>query len=657
MCGIAGILNFKESVSPGHISGMADILRHRGPDDEGYLAVDLKGNVACPLIGNDSTVEGPHINRFSRPAHMLLAHRRLSIIDPSPAGHQPMSNREGTLWIIYNGEIYNYLELREELGKLNYSFRTNTDTEVLLAAYEQWGMDCLAKFNGMWAFVIYDRRKNVLFGARDRFGVKPFYYYKDHDLFAFASEIKAIAGLPFVKTGINRRAVFDYLVCGYQENEEEGVFRNIFELGPSCAFSHDLKDNTFKKWKYYTLQYTDRWERYNQNRLNEYSATIRALLFDAVKLRLRSDVPVGSCLSGGIDSTAIVCIINNFLERQHIQQIGEKQKVFTVCHDSNDIDESRWAKIAVERSGATWFKTTPTSAELLEDLEDLVYTQDTPFSSTSIYTQYRIMRLAKKSGIKVLLDGQGGDELFTGYSPLYGPFFIEMLKHLDLGRCMNEWKGLRNSPIHQNILLRSLLNITGAKLLPTFLNKFIIKLKINENNYINKDFWNTYSHRLTSLSDKAKTSLNQKLYDYMVRGNLKSLLRYEDRNTMRFSIESRTPFADDIHLIEYVFQIPSVYKIHNGWSKYLLREATKGILPEQIRLRKDKIGFATPEHSWLKEIKDNCREILTHDISEFLDVDRILRDWDKLLEKRQAGDFTGIWKFINLAVWQKVYGL
>ncbi len=657
MCGIAGIYSRKEKAETGWISSMNDVLRHRGPDDEGFLAVDTENKVLRHLVGRESKVEGTNIDAVRISANLLLGHRRLSILDPSPLGHQPMSSNDGSLWIVFNGEIYNYIELRDELRTMGHEFRTSTDTEVLLASYEKWGEACLSRLNGMWSFVIYDRRENILFGARDRFGVKPFYYYADHAYFAFASEIKALIGLPFIKKEINPRAVFDYLALGFEETEEEGFFKNILELKPAFAFKIDLASGEFRKWKYYALNYTDRWERFNEQSLRNYSIKIKELLFNAVTLRLRSDVPVGTCLSGGLDSSTIVCIISSLLEKENLAQIGEHQKVFTACYEREDIDERKWAGLAVEKTGSSWFQTFPDSNGMLNDLHDLVYSQDIPFGSTSIYAQYRVMKLAHEQGIKVLLDGQGGDELFSGYTPHYGPFFMEIIKHRDITKFIEEWTSLHNAPTNKKMLAVYIARILGALIIPDFLKGVILKKRAAEHGYINEDFWETYGSRTSSLKDRAKTSLNHKLYESMISLSLKTLLKYEDRNSMRFSIESRTPFADDINLIEYIFQIPAIYKIYKGWSKYLLRETGRGVLPEEIRLRKDKIGFATPEYYWLIEKKNELRGFITSELNDFINVHHILRDWDSILEGQPKIGITNIWKFINLAVWKRAYSV
>lgn len=653
MCGIAGVWG-PESMPPALVKAMTDTLSHRGPDDEGFLAVDVDKASVSSLIGPDSKVHGKAIESFQLNANLYLGHRRLSIIDPSPAGHQPMSDNDNSCWIVFNGEIYNYIELREEL-KSTYSFRTNTDTEVVLAAYKVWGKSCVDRFNGMWAFVIYDQKNRLLFGSRDRFGVKPLYYTFADNKFSFASEIKGLLALPFVERRLNSNAVFDYLTMSLEEQEIEGFFKGIYELKPANSFKLNMDNGKFEKWQYFGLEYSDQWERYDTNQAESHISKVRELLFNAVRLRLRSDVPVGSCLSGGVDSSSVVCIINELLKDEKFAQIGEHQKVFTACYRQPEIDESRWAKLVAEKTNATWHQCYPNAEELLIDLEDLVRTQDIPFGSTSIYSQFRVMKLAADNGMKVILDGQGGDELFTGYTPFYRAFFAEMLKSADFNRLWNEWKYMVNAPIGQKEVSFSLLKLAMLKILPVSLKRALKKMYRKENSYISQEFWSQEQPRLDRMDQRGYTSLNSMLHSLMTGVNLKVLLKYEDRNSMRFSIESRTPFADDLPLIEALFKMPSSYKINNGWSKFLLRESMMGILPDEIRTRRDKVGFATPEYFWLNSIGNDLCDYLTDDLEDLYNVKRLRSDWTTLLKKQSQIGISNIWKFINLAVWLKVY--
>lgn len=634
---------------------MASVMRHRGPDDEGYLAVNSSSGKVYGLVGDESRVRGENIAAFHNKADLLLAHRRLSIIDLSNKGHQPMSNARGDIWITYNGEIYNYVAIREELTRRGRVFRTDTDTEVLLAAYEEWGEKCLERFDGMWSFVIYDKKRNVLFGARDRFGVKPFYYFNKDGYFVFASEVKAIVALPFVEKRINRSAVFDYLVTGLEEAEEEGFFSNVFELLPATAFEMDLGRARLRKWRYYSLECNESWEPFDKRRFTKHVSEVRGLVIDAVGTRLLSDVPVGSCLSGGLDSSSIVCVINNLLNENAISQIGTRPRTFTAGYEAADIDESAWAGLVAKKTRALSFTTRPCREGLMEDLEALVFTQDFPFGSTSIYAQYCVMKLANKEGVKVLLDGQGADELFSGYPTHYAPFYAEMLSRLRLFSLLREVRAVGNAPLGGRALFGSLIKYLTAGNLPAGLVSAMYKRKAPELGYLNAGFWSDYRDRLNDLGQSKPSSLNRYLLNSLIGNGLKTLLRYEDRNSMRFSVEARTPFADNRALIEYVFSIPAVYKIHNGWSKAILRKSMEGIVPGEISRRRDKIGFATPEHEWLRGSKDVLKEYVDRGIDDFIDTGKVLKDWESLIAERPGSTLTKIWRFINLGVWRKVY--
>jgi len=567
-----------------------------------------------------------------------------------------MSNKNKSIWITYNGEIYNYIEIREELVKLGYIFKTQTDTEVILYSYEEWGEDCLQKFNGMWAFVIYDKIKNILFGARDRFGVKPFYYYYDKRYFAFASEIKSLVSLPFIEKKINNGALFDFLAFSGIASNEETIFKSIYELQPSNGFLFHLSSNTFKIKKYYSLKYNGKFESFNNKKSVEYIADIKNLVTNSVKLRLRSDVPVGSALSGGIDSTSIVCLINS-IKKDSKYSINTEQKVFTASFKEKDIDESNWACIAAKHSSSLWYKTFPNSKDYLSDIEKITYAQDIPYGSPSIYAQYKVMELAKQEGVTVLLDGQGGDELFTGYTMYYDLYLYELLRNLNIKSFFNEIKCLKNAPVDKRVAIVSFLKQIRRSILPYW----IIKKKRTKQggvfNYINREFWNDKKGRFDLIKNRDFKSLNQMLFEYFTRQKLQTLLKYEDRNSMNFSIESRTPFADDINLIEYVFNTPASYKIHNGWSKYLLRESMGGIIPEKIRKRVDKKGFSTPEKGWLQVLKFDLMRYVTDDLGEFVNLQYLKKNIHKNLNDISYEEAQMLWRIFAVSVWKKVFGV
>jgi asparagine synthase (glutamine-hydrolysing) len=659
MCGIAGFGGSGVPLEPQGIRTMTDALRHRGPDDEGYLALTISPPGAFHFTGKDSKVPGQPLETFTfkQPVRFFLGHRRLSILDPTPAGHQPMSNRDETIWLIYNGEIYNYLELRETLRQRDHWFRTDTDSEVLLAAYEQWGVNCLEKLDGMWSFVIYDKRKNLLFGSRDRFGVKPLYYYQDRGYFAFASEIKALLTLPFIEKALNPGVVFDFLAFSGFNLVEESFFKGIFELAPAHAFTYGLSSGEVKKWKYYTLPWQEHWEAFHPGKSQGHIQTLRDLLFEAVRRRLRADVPVGSALSGGIDSSAIVCLIRQIMTKEGQPALGDRQKVFNIGFPGKSVDESTWAKRAANHSDALFFQVEPTAAEFLEDIEDFTYYQDTPVGTPAAYANYRVMRLAKENDVKVLLDGQGADELFTGYTMYYPVFYSQLLKHGHIKDFTREMQQIKNAPLEKKNLIIDMLKQARRSLVPYSLLRRRRQQQKRWQELLHPGFWETHKHRVDLIRVRDFNSLNAMLHEYFTWQKLGNLLKYEDRNSMRFSLEARTPFADSINLVEYVFNIPAIYKIHNGWSKYLLRESMKGIIPEEIRLRTDKKGFFIPDLEWLSFLKNRLADYLNEDLGEFVNVARVKKQLALGLDNASYETIRLLWNIITLGVWQRVFSL
>ncbi|WP_029165763.1 asparagine synthase (glutamine-hydrolyzing) [Aminiphilus circumscriptus] len=659
MCGICGLLNINSNANALTIHTMAQRLRHRGPDDEGYIAVSMRNGTVTPLGGADSQLFLPDVSRFEGEADLYLAHRRLSIIDLSPAGHQPMSYDDGNLWVTFNGELYNYQSLRADLEKLGHRFKTRTDTEVLLAAYREWGEKCLDRFDGMWAFVLYDRRRNLLFGSRDRFGVKPLYYVKNDGFFAFASEVKAFAVLPGFRRTVRSEAIFDYLVFGVERWDDGATFlEEVLELPPAHAFRFDLADKRLHVRRYYELPYDDgaAWEPFSAKKATEYVERVRELLFASVRCHLSSDVPVGSCLSGGIDSSSIFGVIGAILKGERITEVGDRPRAFTACYEDVSIDESAWARLVAEHTGGEWYAVYPRGDELIKDLEDLVYTQDFPFGSTSIYAQYRVMKLAKDRGVTVLLDGQGGDELFTGYAPYYTAFFREMLKKNAWGDLAREWRALGNAPMGKKSLAVGMFISVFKKSLPQSIKRVGYARRNLLLEYISPSLKEKYlSSGLERMAGRMYdwNSLNEMLFSLISSASLPALLRYEDRNSMRFQIESRTPFADDRKMIEEVFSIPSSYKIHNGFSKWLLREAMKPLLPEKVYRRCDKIGFATPEYSWLQPKRAYFKTLIDESLAPFLDIRKIQAEWDTLFAKQPRKGTMPLWRIINLAMWMR----
>jgi len=620
MCGIAGIYNLNnESVSQDTLKRMGDIIRHRGPDDEG-LWIDRN-------IG--------------------FGHRRLSIIDLSPAGHQPMSNEDKTIWITYNGEVYNYIELRPELEAKGHRFISHTDTEVILHAYEEYGEECLNKFNGMFAFCLWDSRQNKLFCARDRFGIKPFYYYFDAKMFAFASEIKALLENKGIEKRPNNQIICDYLVYGYLDHTEETFFARIKQLPPAHYLV--IKDGKLSRKRYWDLNPDEKYESSNDLK---YAQRFYELFEDSIRLRLRSDVPVGTCLSGGLDSSSIVCVVNNLLWGQtlNIQGLTPMQKTFSSCFEDKTYDEREFIQEVINKTKVEANFTFPDGKKLFDIIPEVIWHQDEPFGSTSIFAQWHVMQLARAKGVIVLLDGQGADELLAGYHGYYDFYFTDLIKTFQFKRLIQELD--LYSKYHSYSKLSTLVRLIRP-FLPYSLSSYlksILKTKISS--WVDPDFVKTYQRKIVSVQ-KYKGCLDDHLYQFFTNSSLPALLHYEDRNSMAFSVEARVPFLD-YRLVEFIFSLPSSQKIRDGITKIVLRNAMKGILPEKVRMRMDKMGFVTPADVWFRTVaKEKILEIFNSDSFRnrgYFNVREIKKEFDTHCRGEKDMHFT-IWRWINLELW------
>lgn len=669
MCGICGILKRNESEIhlPSVIKLMCNSIKHRGPDDEGFALFKLNDEFHVSAGSTDTQTTAwntdynyspkYHIEELSNTFQLALGHRRLSVIDLSEAAHQPMCLTDNDIWITLNGEIYNYLELKNELTEKGYNFISRSDTEVLLNAYKEWGIDCLQKLNGMWSFVIYDKRKNILFGSRDRFGVKPLYYYSDSNVFAFASEQKAFLKIPDNNIGINESGIFDYLYLNQIEMREEGFFKNIYELKPAHYFIYHINNHQLSATKYYELDFEKRLSAFDPLKQAEYQQKTRELIRNAIDIRLRSDIAVGFCLSGGIDSSSIVCMAAEITKEKTSKLNGDALKCFTAINQSDQFNEAKWAELVVNKTNTEWIKANCTSADLMKELEKIIYHQDIPLLSTSTYAQYKVMQKAALNGIHILIDGQGGDEIFAGYAPFYSAYYSELICNMKLKTLYDELKNIANSPTSINIYAKSLIKYGLDKLLSKNIRKTLSEQIKSEAKYLKADFIKNNKAGISFAGEYQLIGTNYLLHKYVTESYLKNLLRWEDRCSMAFSVESRTPFSDDINLIEYIFALPPNYKIYKGWSKSLLRNAMQGILPDAIKNRCDKMGFSTPQQTWLKEInKEMISRIsaLKH-IDNYVDADKLLQDWDNIFAGNDTKTQDFAWRYMNYLIWKDLF--
>lgn len=652
MCGIAGYFSLKkEKIDMAMFKKMLNAIAHRGPDDSGYTVFNSQS-------GDSIFMKDPEeINGTGFTPDIIFGHRRLSIIDLSPSGRQPMTDEKGDLWVVFNGEIYNYIELREELKSLGHTFRTNSDTEVILKAYAHWGVDCLNRFNGMFAFALWDTKRKRLFCARDRMGVKPFYYYKDNNRFIFASEIKALLEMN-IERKANDQIVYDYLSSGLLDHTDDTFFHGIKQLRPAHYMLISEDGLQIKRW----------WD-IEDNELtgltdDEYAKRFYELFEDSIKLRLRSDVPIGTCLSGGLDSSSIVCVTNKLMFQGDypLEIVGDRQRTFSSCFENKKYDERVFIEEVIKKTNASSYYTFPEGEKLFDIAHDVIWHQDEPFGSTSIFAQWHVMKLAKENGIKVLLDGQGADELLAGYHGYFGTYYIDLTKRLHILKLFTElyfYRRLHSQfpPVIFAVIVRAILPdflVEIIKKIPAVLNAS--KQVAIGNSWIEKGFEKQYKQEY-KFTDKFNSRLKNQLYSLFTCSSLQALLHYEDRNSMAFSIEARVPFLD-YRLVEYIFSLPSGQKLRSGMTKVVLRNAMKGILPEMVRKRVDKMGFVTPEDIWFRTIlKNRITEVIGS--KEFRDlgyfnVSEVKKEFESHCRGERNISFT-IWRWVNLFLWWNMF--
>jgi len=608
MCGITALLS-ADGIAPGMLQACNDVVRHRGPDGEGMVyfhGPDLqpaaRGGTDTPAAAYDADLTyRPRRDASPDQAFIGLAHRRLSILDLSPAGHQPMCGRDGHCWITYNGEVYNYLELRDELRGLGHTFSTGTDTEVILAAYTEWGAACLDRLQGMFAFVLFDRRQRRLFAARDRFGIKPLYYHICSGMLAFTSEIKQFTVLPGWSPRLNRARAYDFLAWNAHDHTAETLFAGVFQLRGGEALELPLDAACALARRSGTMLPVRRWYAPNRDKqdMADAAASFRACLEQSVALHLRADVPVGSCLSGGLDSSAIVCVANRALRAAGGQA---NQMTFSATSDVAAYDERRYMHAVVEDTGVRAHYVQPSVAGLFEDLDRVTWHQDEPFGSTSIYAQWCVFRLAAGAGVKVMLDGQGADELLAGYHTYFGALFAKLLRagriSALLGECAEAqrrhgrhwtWSLQQCANFMLPELLRQPLRLRAARTSarPPWLD--IVRLDVEARD-----------PHLASGASKAR-SVGELSLAQLTATSVPALLRYEDRDSMAHAVEARVPFLHH-PLVEFCLGLPDETKISGGVTKRVLRESMHGILPDLVRERMDKLGFVTPEEVWMRNM-------------------------------------------------------
>lgn len=580
MCGIAGILlTHSNTLGQVHLKKMTDAIAHRGPDGEGLWS----------NAGNN----------------VHLGHRRLSVIDLSDNAAQPLhfGNR---YHIVHNGEIYNYTEIKSFLQSKGYVFFSKSDTEVILAAYDYWKERCLQQFDGMFAFAIWDEKEETLFAARDRFGEKPFYYYEDEENFVFASEMKALWAVGIIRNP-DEKMLLNYLALGHVQNcvdKEQTFFESVYALPPSHYLLFSPGDKQSRIKRYWHINKETRIDISVHDAIEKFTE----LFTTSVKRRLRSDVPVGTSLSGGIDSSTIAYTITdlntkNPVADEILNTLGNeagKLQCFSAVFPGFENDESGYIGLANESLSLKNFNVQPTADGLIHEFEKLCFHQEEPFQSAGIYAQYKVFELAKQRQVKVLLDGQGADEILSGYPRYIHWYLQEVLSRHKIGATQVERRAFQKNGQHFHWDIKNIL----AAFLPSH-----VAIQLEKKEYlrtiqcpdINPAFIKLLKGReWEGIHKPIVTKLNDILYFNTMEMGLEELLRFADRNSMAHGREVRLPFLNH-ELVEFIFSLPSQLKMHEGWTKFLLRKAMDKKLPDKIVWRRDKVGFEPPQKIWMQD--------------------------------------------------------
>jgi asparagine synthase (glutamine-hydrolysing) len=623
MCGIAGFIYNNTGSNPiGQMNKMLEQMLHRGPDDWGITCID---NVNSDQVTNKIT----HLP--SDQFNAVLGHRRLSIIDLSENGRQPMISADGNIAITFNGEIYNYIELREELKK-SYRFRTDSDTEVLLFAYKHWGIDMLNKLNGMFAFAIWDKEKNKLLCARDPIGIKPFYYTTANGQFAFASEPRPL--LSFLNTSghVNHTIVSEFLVLGVSDHSEDTFFSEVSQLPGGQFMEVSADSRILKQQTYWDVTSVKEKQYANEQAVKD---AMDFALRNSVKLHMRSDVPVGSALSGGIDSSTIVHLTSQLLGSQ-----ASGYKCLTISNPGFKDDESEMARLICEKTGTQWIPVEAQHDDIATDFPKFIRSIGEPFSNMTMYAQYNVMKYAAREGLKVMVDGQGGDELFIGYDRVAQRILVDHLTKGHLVQFFSEWLLLKK---HANLgLAQSLMSNLYFNL-----GKIAIQRRSSRiSKLVNTDLLHQYRPETASevfQFSGIKKAQRLELKKYA----LPRLLKYEDRNSMAFHIESRVPFVSK-DLLETGLSLPAEWLVHNGWTKYPVRATMDKRLPDSIMWNPVKRGFDIPEKKWLGYLQPSLKTWIDSLNTPLINKEVLM---DEIQKAESTSQIRALWPVLSLALW------
>ncbi len=664
MCGIAGFVSkHVEGLPNNALLQMIDIIHHRGPDDEGSIFISNENRVTITggkdtpdQVWDTKTDYQPSVDArtLSHQRSLLaLGHRRLSILDLSPGGHQPMSYSNGRYWIVFNGEIYNYQEIRHELAGFGHRFTTGSDTEMILAAYSEWGVNCFIRFVGMWAMAIYDHQKEELVLSRDRYGIKPLYYYFSPSTgLYFASEIKQFTVLSDWRARLNPERSYDQLIYSFTDHTDETMFHGVRQIPAGTYFRSSVRKvsgdlgGRIETHKWYKPGRT-----LFRGSFDDAAIEFRSLFERAVREHLYADVPVGTALSGGLDSSSIVCEVNRILRNNGSADL---QQTFSSCSVYEQYSEKQWMDIVISHTRVDAHFIYPSLDQVFDLTPAILWHHDEPYQSQSAFLGYNLFHLARSNSVKVLLNGQGADEYLGGYSQFTTARYAGMIKRFRFASLITDIK--RSQKIN-NQSFPGVFSGIAYHLLPEFVKHSLTKIMSSSDSIKEiidlKKLGALPVHPFDQIPVPYKSvpDISDHLTFY---STLPKYLHWEDRNSMAHSVEARVPFLDH-RIVEFTSGLPDDFLEKEGINKRVMREALSGLIPDRIKNRRDKMGFITPEEMWVRRENPG---IFRKKLAEAVDVTNgiikpgVLDYFDKVVIGKQKFDYT-YWRLILFSEWIK----
>lgn len=666
MSAIAGIVAFKPLETPvaRYLTRVLNHLPHRGNFDEGYcFFVDGE---AYRFAGNDTHTESRSLNKLPlvdqapENAQMALAHRLGGLKGQSVGvAHQPCPGPGGKFWAVLDGEISNIKQLAVALREEDVPLENQEPVTVLLAAYAHWKERMLPRLDGSFAFIILDLEEGKLFGARDRFGVAPLYFHHDDDFLVFGSELKSLIDLPFVSKKVSKSAVYDYLVLGVSERNQQSMFRGLNELLPGSAFTTLLPKGNTKIWSYFQLNSDSKVESYSRNKVSTLAHRLRKSLLANISNHISIGHNTAYQLENTLESVVFPYMLKEFLRDVPAENRPKPAELFCGIVAGTDGESQKdknllFAESVSEDLGVELIESVCTFKDFVENMVKVCYQQDLPFTSMGVFVQQQMLQSARQKNIEVVIEANGARQLFAS-EPDHFLQYLQDLMHLgEYKLFLSNFFGSQNTLTNKWKVLRS---ISGSLLFNSTaddLKETLLKNNQEHFSYLKPDFLDRYTKNLEENLKKAPESLNQLLISEFAGSRVKEMLRTSDRNSMYAGVVVRQPYASDKDIAELMFKASSVYKIRSGVSANILRKSMRNILPETLlKARSRQESFN--QYHWLSDAKEELKQFITPELDDFIDSKKVRKDWDKLFHHADGSDGGFLWRMINYAVWRQVY--